>query len=411
MRIRTVVRWTGGYWFLPILFAATCLVGSQGTVLTGYPVSDIATVSLGLYLAAPLTAAMTAFQFRGFPRFVRSIRSSRPGTVVVFGGWWGLLCGAPLVVCLAVAVTARAVPDDLASWSLLAIALLTVVACALLGLAFTWALPVAIAVPSVLVLCFLWIAYVPSNGDVLLQNMDPTFAACCSAQMQPASAAVLAALTLAILIAGAVALLLAPRNWACRPRAVLAPMVAGLIALGLAGGAAVATTASEHLTLQSVEPRTTSLVCQRPARLPVCLWPESREQAGELASIVRDLNLVLSGWRLERIEGLTQGGRDRAAVTVHADKFATSNDLRYTIAAGYVDHQTRCTGLTGRWRDERVGLIALAAGMSPESLSGRFHPEAVATATAEHARSRIASGTAPTWFADGLAEHRCEAGE
>lgn len=410
MRLVTAVRWNGAYWFVPALFAGSCVVGASDTFRTGYATNDIASASYALYIAGPLTAAYVAARFRGFPRFVRPLRSARSGLLVVFGAWWALLIGAPVFVCLAALWTARAIPDDLGSWSLVLIDFMTVLTCALVGLAFSWALPVVVAVPSVTVLWFVWLAYGPSTDNELLHNLVSTFAACCDSSMMPASVAVRATLTLTGVICAGIVLLLASGQWARRSRLVVAPAVAGVLIAGLGAGAAVATASSRQLTLQAVEPRTSALKCQVHDSVRACLWPETVDRAGELSRIVSALNENLALLGIAPITDLTQAGRDKGAVSVEAGDQLDDDDLRYALAVAYVDQQAGCVVTRQRSSDERIALIALATGLASTELAGRFDSTVVAAAEAQLSQGRTSPDDVRAWFADGIDSARCSTG-
>lgn len=407
MRPLTALRWTGSSWFLPALFAVSCLVGASDTIVTGYATADIASSSYALYIAGPVTAGYVAARFGTFPRFARPLRSRRSGLRVTFATWWPMLAGAPLVVCAAVLTTARSLPTDRWALSLLLIDFLTVMACAMLGLGFAWALPVVVAVPAVTVLWFLWLAYGPSTSDVLLHNLGPTFAACCDTDARPATVAIEASLTVVGVTCLGVAVLLVPRRWASRSRLALAPIVLLLFPLGLGAGALLAQSSPAGLTLAALQPRTTPLQCQRLERVSVCLWPESRGRAHDLAAIASTTNPDLERWRLPPIDAITQSNRDSRAVSVQTGDQLTRDDLRYSLAAGYVDRQAGCVGGAGSERDERVALVSLAAGLTHGDLVARFGSRIAGVAQERWERAASSPTRIRAWFVAGLSTVRC----
>ena len=167
-------------------------------------------------------------------------------------------------------------------------------------------------------------------------------------------------------------------------------------------------TSSDDLSLQSVVPRTTPLVCPPSPGPPICLWPEAAGRAGELAAVRNHANRQLTEWDLPELGRLTQGRGRGGAVVVSADRTLGPDDLRYSLAAGYVDARTACTGLTGRWGDERRAVVAMAAGLTHASLQARFEPDVVTAAEERVAGAATSPGSVRAWFDDGLAEHRCE---
>ena len=382
---------------------------AAGTVgdRTGYPTADLSDASICIFLAGPLTGGFVAKQLRGFSRFTRSMRSARSGLTVTLVAWWPLLLGTPLVVSSAVLVTARRLPNDGASWSLVLVDFMALLACALLGFGLAWAFPSALAVPTATAACFLWLSYTPGTDKALLHNMHSTFAACCSSHAEPATGAVLASLTFTTLICLGVGLLLVPGEWARRPRAVVAGLVLGLVGTSFAAGAAVAVTSVDNLTLQAIEPRSTPLTCQVDSGVRLCLWPENEDRAGEIRAAAQDLNTSLSTWDLPTIEAITQGTTDRGAVSVEAGDNLSAHDLRYSVASGYVDLRAGCIGAFGRARDERTALLAVAAGLPEANLAGMFYPDPGPVVREQLDKARTSPEDVGPWFDEGLADTHC----
>jgi len=158
-------------------------------------------------VAAPLTAAFMAFQYRGFTNLLGPLRMRRPGLLVVLRAWWPLILGAPTTLCLAVLVTAGAVPNDLSSWLLITIDFVTVLSAALTGLACAWVFPAVVAVPMVSILWFVWIGYGPASTNLLVHNLASTFG-CCTSDTRPAMVAVRGTLLLLLVISLGIGLLL-----------------------------------------------------------------------------------------------------------------------------------------------------------------------------------------------------------
>lgn len=407
MRFATAVRWTSSHWFLPALFAVTCVVAVQNTWRTGYPAGDLASASTGLVIGGPLVSAFVAWKFRGFARLVRPLRSRRPGTATVLGAWSPLLLGAPATVCCAVMVSAGQVPDDVPAWSLVLVCFVTTLACALVGLALTWALPAVVAIPVAALGWFFWLAWTGASDSPLLHNLNSTFTACCSPSTRPAPVAVLASLTLVGVVSSGVLLLVAPSRWFVRPRSVVAVAVAAILLLGFGSGAVVARSSADPLQLVPVEPRTTSLVCRTATQVQVCLWPENEQRAAELGEIVDRVNARLGLWHLRRIDLLAEARRESRAVGVVAAEHLTNADLRYSVAAGYVDHLAGCPS-SGVSRDERVALVALAAGLTESDLEGRVDPTAATVAAKQLADARTAPSSVRAWFVGALDPTQCD---
>ncbi len=402
MRFVTALRWTASFWFFPALFALTCVVAAQNTWRSGYAVGDIASAGTGLDLAGPMVAAFVALRFRGFPRFVRTLRSSRSGISLVLCAWWPLLLGAPVVLGSAILVSAAAVPLDRDGWTLLTVYLVAALACALVGLTLSWALPAVVAVPVAAVGLFLWFAYLPASDSALLHNLNSTFTACCTANTRPADVAVLASLAVTGVVCIGVLLLLAPVRWADGSRIVLAPVLAVLLGLALLSGVGVARSSSEPLELVPVSPRTTELACRDAGQVRVCVWPEDVARTDPLTAIAARANQHLGRWGLMPMTLLAEGGRGSGAVDVTASSDLSNQDLHHSIAAGYVDRMSGCADAAGPERDERVALMALAAGLTRTDLASRFPAAVVAVASERFDQARSSPAAVRDWFGAGL---------
>lgn len=403
--IRAIVR-SGAAWFLPLLFALACLFATRSTFRSGYSAGDIAQASVGLYVAAPLTAAFMAFQYRGFTNLLGPLRMRRPGLLVVLRAWWPLILGAPTTLCLAVLVTAGAVPNDLSSWLLITIDFVTVLSAALTGLACAWVFPSVVAVPMVSILWFVWIGYGPASTNLLVHNLASTFG-CCSSDTRPAMVAVRGTLLLLLVISLGVGLLLASSRFVRFPRPLVATALTVLLVAGFASGVATLRTSGERLNLTATEARTTPLACDSEQGLEVCLWPENRARAAEVAAAVSQLNPKLQGLGMDTISRLTQANRGSDAVSVEAGQGISQEDLRLGIAVGYVALHSDCPAASGPARDQLTALVALLSGLQPEDVTARLGRQATTEAEQALARGQKSPEVVGAWFREGLRKVDC----
>lgn len=403
--IRAIVR-SGAAWFLPLMFALSSWYGARFTFRLGYPAGDIAQSSVGLYVAAPMTAAFMALQYRGFTPLIRPLRITRSGLLVVLRAWWPLLLGAPTTLCLAVVVAAGAVPNDLPSWSLILIDFMTVLTAALTGLACAWALPAVVAVPLAAMLWFVWVAYGPASTNLLVHNLASTFG-CCSSDTRPAMVAIRATVFLLLVISLGIGCLLASSRSARIPRPLVSTVLTLLVVAGVGVGVAVLRTSGEPLTLTATEPRTTPLVCRTEQGVEVCLWPENRERTAALAAIVGEVNPQLQRLGMNTIHSLTQANGNREAASVEAGAGLSQQDLRVGVAAGYVDLQSGCRGATGPARDQLVALVALLTGMRSDDVATRLGARAASGAEDALAQGQGSPEAVGVWFREGLPTVHC----
>lgn len=395
----TAFRWTGCWIFLPALFAVTSAIGANAlTVRSGYPTSDLAATSLSVGICGPILAGFVALRFRRFPRVARTLRAGRLGVQAVFGAWWPLLLGGPLSIVAGLILTARTVPVDAPSWAVVLVDFVTALACGMVGLALAWAVPTVLAVPLAAGVSYWWLSYTSTTGNALLHNMNSEFTSCCVPETTPSIGALVAGLTVTGLVTAGVVLLLVPRRWADRSRLLLMPAVAGVVAVSLGAGAAAVLTLIAHPTINAIQPRTTEMRC-RSAGVPTCVWPEDVGLLNRLQRVSRDLDHALSRWEFEPVGRLSQGVNDPSAVQVGGGDLSL-DDVRYSIAAGYVDRQAGCQGAFGRWRDIRVALIAMAAGLHRDKLADSFTSDAVDQAVTEFAIANKKPGEVRRWFTD-----------
>ncbi|WP_377325753.1 hypothetical protein ACFJIY_11580 [Pimelobacter simplex] len=403
--MRAVVR-SGAAWFLPVLFALAAWYGARLTVPIGYAAGDLAQAGIGLYVAAPATAAFMALQYRGFTSLTRPLRSVRSGLRLAVRAWWPLLLGAPTALCLAVLVSGRAVPDDGPAWALLAIDFLTVLTAGLTGLACAWAFPAVVAVPLAAVGWFAWIGYGPASASTLVHNLDSTFG-CCSSDTRPAAVAVRATLLLLLVTSASIACLLAPARSARIPRPLVAVALVAALAAGFGAGAATLGTSDRPLDLTATEPRTTSLTCRTTYDVEVCLWPENGDRAVALARIVNALGPELRLLGLAPVHRLVQGGPVPDAVSVEAGAGLSSQDLRLGVASGYVDARAGCRSAPSAARDRSVALVALLTGLRPDDVVPRLGSGPVAAAEDALALRERTPPEVARWFRASVAEIGC----
>jgi hypothetical protein len=279
---------------------------------------------------------------------------------------------------------------------------ITVAACAHLGILLGWALPAVVAIPLGAVVTFWWFAYTTAYEVPLLHNMNATFAACCSSNAQPVPGAVLAGSCLALVVCVGTVALMKDCTWAGRPRAWVVAGTALVVAAAGGVGSLVAVTAVDRLTLAAIEPRTSTVTCTEVRSVQLCLWPEERGRAALVARLAEELEVPLLRWGLPGIARVDSDPRSRDAVAVRAGRALTDDQIRYSLAAGYVDDFLDCPGSTGPARDERVAALLLAQNV--DDLAQVLAPEVIERA---QARLRAAPAAVGSWFRSGAETASC----
>ncbi|MGO4258290.1 DUF7224 domain-containing protein [Marmoricola sp. RAF53] len=368
----TVLRVSGALWVVPATFALAVWVGmSQGAGnLTGYPVSDLATVSSQLILTGPFVAAYAALRL---PPFLAQLRVSRPVRrrgVVLALPWSAVLLGVPAAGVAAMVSAARTVPLDLVAWEVVGLTFVTGIGCACFGALLGSILPRVLAVPLAGAGIFVWIAFPGSWWVALPRNLNADLAVCCADQQRPATALLLGSTVLALVVLAGFVVLVGTARCDGWPWIVRASGV--LIVLATAGGlgAAAAIAAPGSLNMLAVEARTTPAECVSQHGLRVCVWPENRGQQGRSLRVLGDVDRRLRAVGLPGVTSISEDQRDSAAVHATATGQASESEIRYSIAVGYVQRASTCGG-RDKVRDLPVPttLVALASGVTPAELT------------------------------------------
>lgn len=407
MRAFAALRSTHAVWFVPLLFAlGTYLPVSNAIIASGYVASDLAGAGLGLRYNGPLLAGFAAFWFRGRGRFHRTVRSPRSGAADLIASGWPLLVGGPVASCIAIMVVAGAVPNDPVSWQVIAVIYLALTACTLLGVVFSWALPVVISVPASVALTFYWINFLPSSSSPLQHNMTPlldNFAQ----TTRPSTAGVTAVVVMtAAVCLGAVACV-GRHKWERTPQFVAIPLALLVPVAGTCVGALTLLDERDSLNLMAVEKRTTPLTCTQPQGINVCLWPDGMSRAGELADIAVETNATLTTWGLAPIREIGQGGLRAGAIDVDTSSFLSNEMLRYSMAEGYLARQLGCPADFDPEADQRIAALVAAGGVGVGDLAGIFGEETVSVVSGLLDEGATAPGAVGRWYTDGLAGIRC----
>lgn len=408
MRAGTALRWTGGAWFLPALFALTCVLTAPGITPSGYSTADIADAGMNLGFAGPLLGAVAAWRFRGFTGFVAPLRSSRLGLAVVARAWWPLVLAAPVTFCAGVLVSARALPREGTAWSVLVVDGVVLVACAVLGMVLSWALPAVLAGPAILVLSFGWLNYTVASDHVLLYNMNSVLDGCCSTSEQPATGAVLAGIAVpGIAVLGPV-LLVASVHWARRSWIVVTAVTMCALGAGLGVGAQIVHSMIDHPTFSPSEPRTTATRCFTQAAIDLCLWPEEASRGEQLGVLADRLNRSLVRWGEPPVARIDQRpGSDAVHVLLTAD--LSESEVVTNLADGYLSRAIGCnTFAEGPAYDQRIALLDLAMGLSGDEVGQVYDRETAAVAETRWKAARTAPASTGQWLIEDVPADACE---
>lgn len=403
MTPRAALRSTGAWWFLPVLLAiGTVFPALNGVAVTGYAAGDLSAAGTGLSYGGPLLAGMCAYTWSGWTQFHRPLRSLRGGPATLLMRGWPLLIGGPLVGCIAVAATARTVPSDQQSWTVMSLFLLTLLACGMLGAAMAGALPVVLAVPLAAGLTFVWINYLVATPSPRLHQLAPPILGFATSS-QPALSAVLAVALLSSTVVVGSLVLLSVTPWDRSPPVVNAALLATVVvsAVGLAWWSS--SWPGQRHNLMAAEPRTTSLHCETYDQVEVCLWPESADKADDVAVVAGRMNAQVEGWDLPPIGAVSARSAALGVTSVDATPGIGLASMTLSLAAGYLNERVGCE-IAGS-EETFLREVVLAAAVSGAGvLEGEVDPDTLAAA---NQLLTLPSSELGDWFESGLSEIRC----
>lgn len=403
MSIRAAFRFSGAWWFLPVMLAVgTVFPMMNNVIVVGYPTGDLSIAGTGLGYNGPLLAAVAAYAWRGWAPFHRPLRTTRSGPLVLMTSGWPLLVGGPLVGCLAIVGAARSLPNDRASWVLLSLFFVVLLCCAMLGVAFSWALPAVLSVPIAAGATFVWINYLAATNSPRLHHLTPPINGFATVS-QPATSAVVAVMLLSLTVIAGLVLVLALTRWDRQRRLVNGALVAAVLAAACALAWSSLSWSSQRLNLLAAEPRTTPLQCADHGEVEVCLWPESASRSDEVAAAAIRVNSELRDWALPEILRVSAGPATAGVTGVDATPGSSTPELTLSLARGYLSQRLGCEVIGDRETDQRVTLLAVAV-TGPDALEPLVAPDTLAQATQQLLKP-------PTeirhWFEAGLSAMRC----
>ena len=400
-------RVTGAWWIVPALFGVQSVLLLTEVLPSGYVQSDYAQgTTFGIYPSGPLLAGIAAVGLPRLRRFHLTAPQRRRG--VVLRAFAPLVLGSACAAATAIVLRVGALPSDGRTAAILAMAFGAVVGCGAWGLAVGRALPTVLAVPVAVALPFWWIAITPSVQGALYRQLSPEVL-CCRVDLEVSATYLAACGSMVSLVVAGLLVALAPREWSRQPRPVAAA-VAAVVLAGAVGAAVLVVFATGAPVPSSVaEPRQGPLRCGEDGGLRICVWPEQAAAVPAMSAEVGALNARLATWGLQSVTGVDQRAPQAGQITVRtaAVDFASRDELRILVAAGYVAREAGCAdGLHGdRAADERVAALALAMGWRPTESQVDVEPSALAAA-----RAVLAPGSTQdfaTWFTGGLSRVAC----
>lgn len=374
IRLRTAVRAMPAFWFaVPIsLFAGWYATISPSVPADGYAVDATAAGTATLAFVGSFCAGCAGWEGSRLRRArLWAAPSVRSQATIFFWCLLPVVLVGLLAVLVAIAVELVRFSAGLPDLRFIAMTALGLVTWSVAGFAAGLLLPFAVAGPLTIVTSFVWFAFVPAIQPVWLRHLTGMFRDCCGLQQDLAPRAVVASSLVDLGIIGAAALLVAgPKQIGHRVGGALATLtVAGAAGVLLVGG----------MTYAPVVPRDVAVLeCRIGGDVTVCLWPEHRARAVEVAGIVAG---VRASWERASIDApLVFTEEDPTAGPAGALAFrffgrlSTEDDIVRTLAAAMLPVWPECPGgATGGAAFEYLeAWYAAAGGMTLDGLQERY---------------------------------------
>ncbi|MFJ8794296.1 hypothetical protein [Streptomyces sp. NPDC102462] len=263
--------------------------------------------------------------------------------------------------------------------AVLGLELLVVAAHTAVGYVIGLSLPRLLAVPVALVGSFVWMAYPAAMNAFWVRQLNgANLAECCALDQVAAPRSVLAPalVSIGLLLA---ARLVTVRQWRVR---ILAPVV-------LAVAVTVSAWIVHPLGYSAAEPRPTALRTCSDTQPRVCLWPEQKHVAADIAAWATDAHTRLAAIGVATTPELSPWST-----------MPTSHDIRSLVALSAVPQDIPACATSGEWPGgNAVGplsaWLSLTAGADSEVVASRYAPEDVEVATRVLERPRQAQ---LAWF-------------
>ncbi|NJP99951.1 DUF7224 domain-containing protein [Streptomyces zingiberis] len=269
-----------------------------------------------------------------------------------------------VVLSLGLLLPQAAGSPDGTTAAIVALQLAVVTAHTAVGYVLGLHLPRLPAVPVALVGSFVWMAYPAAMNVFWVRQLNGTnLAECCELDQVAAPRSIIAPALVAVGLLVAAWLVTARGRG---PR-LLAPV---LLAITVAGSAWIV----NPLGYSAAEPRSTTARTCSGAHPQICLWPEQRAAAKDVAT-----------WATDAHNRLTAVGVTTAAQLSPRASTPTSDDIRAQVALSALPGEIPACARTGEWPGNQAhgplsAWLTITAGADPEVVATRYAPAEVQAA-------------------------------
>lgn len=358
---------------MPLLFAAGIFVGlSNTTPDTTYNVAVLASASRSVIALGPLLAAAIAFRSGALATYLQAQLTTRQPLRAYWVALWPLIILGPAAAVLAATWATRSIPTSRYTLAISAVIFMTVLGCAMFGLALSLALPRLAAVPVSAVVTYLWLAYPATGGDAVLRNINGSFVGCCTIDQYPAKSMIFGSSSLLLVLLLGTLIVVA----AGHTRVLASSILAITLILAWGTAAAVTTAVDKTPSLMAVQPRTGATTCRTASGVELCVWPEHRSRLVVTSAVVaRVANRLVSGG-LESVPArYAENPRDGFAQIQVADG-AGDADIAFSMVANFLPDRQSCRPVQGynvySKYEDALQWLAIKAGLTPNQTTQRL---------------------------------------
>jgi hypothetical protein len=283
MPIKSIVRISPVVWLSPVLLLVTLafanLMSPWGD--PSYPPALTAGSTALIFLVAPVCAACAAWEGGRLRRAGWSIlpHVRSPLIVSLMAVFPILIMGIATITIMIVVGLARSGVATIPDFRIVGMAYAVIVAHTLLGFAIGIHVPTPLAVPTVLLLDYAWMALPNQYEPLWLRHLTGAWLLCCTIDTDVAPLAILGVYAVAGGLTGTAILLLRYPFSTFRIALATIPTFLGF-------GAGVL--AVQGMSYAPVIPRDSAdLVCSN-GQPRMCVWPEQQERLDEVAAIAKN---------------------------------------------------------------------------------------------------------------------------
>ncbi|MEH1547792.1 DUF7224 domain-containing protein [Cutibacterium avidum] len=285
----TRIRVSPGIWLAPVM-ALISMTHFDVPAAKGYALASATRDAYSLLLVAALSCAAGAWEGHRLQTGGVLSGVARRSRFAIMAAPWASAVVVPTALDVVIFIRDGAF-TSIDAVPVIVTTIATAWVWALAGMAVGVAVRPALSVPLSLMVPVLWLIMLPASQTLWLRHLTGGWPSCCSVNSTLSWRAILATWTVLASVLAASLLVLWTRGRAMGPRP---RMVAGLVAVLVAGGLVGGASMVRGMGPDPIAPRTHGLHCDVVAKAKVCVWPEHEAAAARFKPVVAT---VFPVWR------------------------------------------------------------------------------------------------------------------